>query len=221
MKKNWFIEWLKIQWILSKARFQFFRGIYKIWHLRQPVISIFGGKRISSESEYYQQAYKLASLFAQHDIAILSGGGPGVMQAVNCGAFSVEREKKDGIKRTLGIGIVGVDDKFTNPCAQVIQVSDFFVRKWLLIRFSVGFVVFPGGIGTCNELFELLDLMKLYKLPTFPVVLIGTKYWEPLLTWYLKSGLANDYIPARCADLFVVTDDIEQAFKIMHPRCQH
>lgn len=219
MKRFWLFEWLSVVWLLIKAMGQFFYCLYKMSRMQGQIISMFGGKGVAIDHAYAKSAYDLASLCVQHELSILTGGGPGIMEAANCGATSTDRrDKKQTL--TLGLGVAGVDADFVNPCVKVIRVCDMFIRKWLLIRYSSAFVIFPGGIGTAAELFAMLDLVKLRKLPQRPVVLIGSAYWQPLVDWYAQA-IKFGTISARCADFFVVTDDINEALRLLHPTCKH
>ena len=165
------------------------------------------------ESLLAEQASTLSYRLASEGCAILSGGGPGLMQAANCGAYKAAQEKADGKKRTLGIGVDDLDPSFKNGCGSpFIRAPYFFVRKWLLVNYTEAFVIFPGGIGTVDELFEVLNLMKIGTLPVRPIVLVGTTFWEPLISW-IKYSTTLGYIPERCDDMLIITDDIEEAFK--------
>ncbi len=220
MKRNWFFEWIRIYYELTVARWNFFKALHAVSRLKTPIITVFGGtmfggKGSSYENNYEKEAYELARKCVEHGFSILTGGGPGIMEASNCGAASIAK------KRTLGISVQGIDKDYKNPCAAVVHVSDFFVRKWLLMRYSSGFIIFPGGIGTAEELFELLNRMKYGKTPELPVVLIGTKYWHSLVDWYKNSGLKYGIIPEQCSHYLRITDDINEAFKIVNSNYNH
>ena len=216
MKINWVKESFLLFYDCIIAGFHFIRGVYTLSRLEQPIISIFGGKRAPQENGYTKQAYDLARMLAKQNISVLTGGGPGIMEAANCGAASIEKEKKDNKRRTVGIGVRGVDAEFVNPCAYVFHTRYLYIRKWLLMHYSRAFIVFPGGIGTCEELFELLDLMKLEKIKQYPVILIGSAYWRDVLNWYNEAGIKQGYIPAQAKDFITVTDDINQAYSIIN-----
>ena len=190
----------------------FLKGFLILARISVPTVTFFAGKGALLESEVGQQVYQLARLLVKNNISVLTGGGPGLMEAANCGAASVQSKKNKTM--TLGIGVSNVDSKFVNKCAYVIKVPYFFIRQWLLVRYSQAFIVFPGGIGTADELFETLNLMKLDKIPRVPMILIGTRYWQPLVDWY-KQAHAQKFIPEHAKDLFVVVDDINQAFEIV------
>ena len=193
-------------------------SFFRLARIPMPMITVFGGAKEHRTKNYYQQAYDLSRRFAENGISIATGGGPGIMVAANCGAYSVK--EKENSARTIGIAVDGVDEDFINPCTDLLRVDYFFMRKWLLIRYSVGFVVFPGGIGTIDELFELLNLIKHHRVPELPIVLIGTEYWKPLLDLLHNSALKSGLIDERLTKLFMVTDDLDEAFSVVHESCK-
>jgi len=208
---NLFIHSVRVGWQLMCS----FLSLSK---LHMPVVTIFGGAKEDKKGKYAKDAYAIARKFVEHEISVLTGGGPGIMEAANCGAISIKRECKHGRSFTKGIGVTGVDTWFISSCYYpTISVSYFFMRKWLLIRYSVGFVIFPGGVGTMDELFDLLNLLKHHKIPPFPVVLIGKEYWKPLMTWFTESAFKNGFIEdKRLLQLFTITDDIDEAFSLVY-----
>ena len=210
---NIFTHSIKVGWELT-------RSFMQLSQLHMPCITIFGGAKEDKEKVYAKKAFALAKKFVEHDIPVLTGGGPGIMESVNCGAASGYDRAKNGKKYTIGISVKGVDTWFESSCFyNIIHVNYFFMRKWLLTRYSVGFVVFPGAIGTMDELFDLLNLMKNHKIPEFPVILIGKDYWSHLINWFqssLEAGMLNE----RLANLFIVTDDIDDAFAIVYESCK-
>jgi len=196
-----------------KNAYSWMRGSFVMHKLAQPVVTIFGGTRPRKEDPFVEQAYALAYLLAKNNYAVLTGGGPGMMQAANCGAAQARHDGAKGI--TLGIGVRGIDASFKNPCAKVYNASSFFVRKWLLTNYSCGFIIFPGGIGTADELFDTLNIMKHRVLSRVPMVLIGTEYWQPLIDWLSNSGVKDGFIKPEYLDAFYVTDSLEEAFQII------
>lgn len=211
---NIFTHSITVGWQLMRSFLGFSR-------LHMPVIAIFGGAKEGKEGKYAKQAFALARKFIENDISVATGGGPGIMEAANCGAASVYKKHEKGKPGTLGIAVSGIDTWFVSSCYYpTLRVDYFFMRKWLLVRYSVGFVIFPGGIGTMDELFDLLNLLKHHKIPEFPVVLIGKEFWKPLVSWFKDSALKGGFLDERLANLFVVTDDIDEAFKIVHESCK-
>lgn len=209
------LESLKLLFASIRSLFGMVRGLYWLSRLNPPIITIFGGRSAGALALYAQQAHDVAQLCVERDFAVLSGGGPGMMQAANCGAFEGSLKKKYKPICTFGIGVRGVDDNYVNVSAPVLRVDSFFTRKWLLTRYSSAFIVFPGGIGTADELFEVLNLMKLGKLETKPVILFGSAYWQPLVTWFESSGIHQGFIAQHNRKLFHVTDDVQGVMNII------
>ena len=207
-----------VSWIITHAIYvaaQLIRCGYLLGKVQMPAVTIWGGTRANQDDAYAQKAFTLAQQCVRKNISILTGGGPGIMEAANCGAASESSTSESGKKVTAGIGVVSVDAEYDNPCVSVIRVDYFFIRKWLLIRNSIAFVIFPGGIGTADELFELLNFMKHDKVPKLPIVLIGVAYWQPLIDWMHNSAVAHDFIKSEWIDSMVVTDDLERALGII------
>lgn len=199
-------------WHLIKEALQIVHGIWHITGLPTSCITIFGGSKLPKDTLYTKMAGDLARKLVEHNFSILTGGGPGIMEAANCGAAEA-----GGSTRlvTLGFSIYGmVDEQLTNRCvsedSKHITLNYFFARKWLLMQYSVGFCVFPGGLGTMDELFDLLNLMITHKLPYAPVVLIGSDYWKTYQLWLAKAHehqlIARDREPE-----VLITDSIDEA----------
>lgn len=202
---------------------QLMRGIWHINRLPRPIVTIFGGTRAHQTSPYALQAHELAQLLGEHDISIITGGGPGIMQAATCGASHVVH--KDNLIYSIGIMVRGLDRDWLEESPVMlskenITVEYFFARKWLMVNYSVAFAVFPGGFGTLNELGEVLTLMQTKKLSGVPVILIGKKYWEPLITWFHDTVLKEGMISQQEFDLLFVTDDIYEALEYIKKRCE-
>lgn len=194
---------------------QLLYGVFKISKLKRPMITIFGGSQLRNNDFYFTKAYELAALFVEHDISILTGGGPGIMEAANCGATS----KKGMVIKSIGIGVEGLAEK-PNICAQEYFVLHyFFARKWLLTRFSKGFVAFPGGFGTLDELFEIMVLIQTEKMRPFPIVLFGVSYWNPLIKWLQEKPLKGGLLHIKNLDFLMITDDVQQAFLHAKKEC--
>lgn len=218
--------WRKFQcyWVLFtsliKTTFQLIYGVWKVSWLPEPIVTVFGGARLKQEDFYAQQAHELSHRLAQANISVITGGGPGIMEAANC-AISHEQAKKIRA-HTLGITVKGLGGKEpVNECAkEYIVMSYFFARKWLMINFSVAFAVFPGGFGTMDELAEVVTLMQTEQLPGVPVVLVGVEYWQPFMDWLTNSALKNDLISKEDLNLIRVTDDLDEAFSLLQGRCE-
>jgi uncharacterized protein (TIGR00730 family) len=185
------------------------RYMYCLWYISQlnkPIITIFGGKRTKSDSKYYELAYELAGKLVKSGLSILTGGGPGVMEAAIRGSIAQNK-----MERCLGIEVIGLDSSHVAECKQkTIYASDFAERKKLLINYSDGFVAFPGGLGTIDEITEVLNLIKTYKIKKKPVILIGTEYWNSFSAW-VHLAEEQDYIAPEHKGLIKITDDINSA----------
>ncbi len=207
----------KVSIQLLGINFQIIRGLWKIGKLPRPCVSIFGGSRNFEHEDYYRDlASHAAHLLVHNDISIITGGGPGIMEAANCGAHATP----DNIQRTLKVVITGLaHDEAPNPCpGEIIAVSDFFARKWLLIDYSIGFIIFPGGIGTLDELSDLMNLMDTGKIKPRTVVLIGTEYWKPYKAFY-DQAKAQNFLSKKSINP-IITDDIEYAVKLIVTHCE-
>lgn len=205
---------------LFKTTWQLLYGVHRVSQLEQPIVTIFGGARVKQGSEFGRQAHELAHMLIKDEISVITGGGPGIMEAANCGASHELREQLR--LRNIGVTVAGLDDKEElNKCAQEQIVMDyFFARKWLLINYSVAFAIFPGGFGTLDELAEVVTLMQTKKLPGVPVVLIGKEFWQPLIDWLSEQPLKHGLISKEDLELLHVTDDLVVAHRILKERCE-
>jgi uncharacterized protein (TIGR00730 family) len=168
-------------------------------------VSIFGSARTSPDDPYYAAARRTAYLLARADYAIITGGGPGIMEAANRGA-------RDGKGRSIGCNIELPYEQQPNPYIDtLINFRYFFVRKTMFIKYSLGFIIFPGGFGTLDELLEALTLIQTGKISHFPVVLFGRDYWGGLFRWLRETVLANGKIAAPDLELMQLTDDPDAA----------
>lgn len=204
-----------VWWRMIYTSFSAAHGVLKILKLHQPIVTVFGGSHIAADSVYAHAAYDFAALCAHENISILTGGGPGIMLAANCGATRTAREKDAEVPITLGIEVKGLDEWFRNVCAEVFTVDTFSVRKKLLVNYSVAFVVFPGGIGTADELFDVLNLIKNKKIKQVPVILVGVDYWNPMVVWFKERLLREGMVSESFFDYFLITDDIAYAFGVI------
>jgi len=196
---------------------QVFYGSWKVSKLPQPVVSIFGGARFDQKDFYAEQAHQLAQSFVARGVSVLTGGGPGIMEAANCGVFYANGQHKG---KTMGIGVKDLGEEGPNHCVQeYFELDYFFARKWLLTHYSVAFVVFPGGFGTLDELAEVLTLIQTNKLKRVPIVLIGTEFWEPFFNWVIKEALKHKTVSQKDVDLLILTDDLDQALSIIANAC--
>lgn len=212
-------------WHMIGVNVRLLHGMWKLTRLPQPAVTFFGGARLTSDSPYAQKARALAKMLAGEGFSIITGGGPGIMEAANLGAMEYLRECQEGGAckygfGSFGIGLTRLNDEEMNPNLQdYIVMEHFFERKWLLVRYSVGFAVFPGGFGTYDELFEVLVLMQCHRMPNTPVVLVGVSFWTPFQTWVKEHAIKEGLLEEKYLDLFVITDDVEEAFCLIQGRC--
>ena len=192
-------------------------GAWRIARLPQPVVSIFGGSRLKRTSKYVEWAEALSRNLVAREISVLTGGGPGIMEAANCGAFRKDFHRV----HTMGIGVSNLpNEQSINPCVRDFMITDYFpIRKFLLVQYSYAYVVFPGGFGTLDELAEVLTLLQTKKLASAPVILMGEEYWSNLVTW-IERAVKEGLITADHATMITVTDDIEKATTILVTNCQ-
>ncbi|MCS6976094.1 MAG: TIGR00730 family Rossman fold protein [Gemmatales bacterium] len=172
-------------------------------------ITFFGSARFPESHPMYAVARELARRLAEAGFAIVTGGGPGIMEAANRGA-------RDANGLSIGCNIELPYEQKLNPYVTVaVNFRYFFVRKTMLVKYSEGFVLFPGGFGTLDEMFEALTLVQTGKLGLFPIVLFGRQYWKGLTDWLRHTVLAEGAISPEDLDLFLVTDSIDEAFSFL------
>ncbi|KKP36154.1 MAG: hypothetical protein UR26_C0001G0198 [candidate division TM6 bacterium GW2011_GWF2_32_72] len=205
-----------ILWYSFKVMFQVIRGVWGISKLPQPVVTIFGGSRFKQDNFYAKKAFDLGHMLAQNEISVITGGGPGIMEAASCGAAV----NNDGHVHSLGIGVKGLEEELLNHCSPVILTEYFFARKWLLVRYSSAFAVFPGGFGTIDEFSEILTLMQTKRIAKNTIVLIGVDYWKKFMEWMKESALKEGMIREKDFNLFVLTDDLDMALKLLCTACK-
>jgi uncharacterized protein (TIGR00730 family) len=195
-------------WRVLRIQAEFVEGFGALAELG-PAIAVFGSARIARNDPYYAQAEALGTALAREGFAVITGGGPGAMEAANKGAADA-----GGVSVGLGIELPfeeGVND-YVN---MGVNFRYFFARKTMFVKYSQGFVVLPGGVGTLDELFEAVTLVQTRKVTSFPVVLVGVDYWSGLLDWLRTTVLAQQKIAAADLDMLQLTDDIEEAVSIM------
>jgi uncharacterized protein (TIGR00730 family) len=170
-----------------------------------PAVTIFGSARVGRRNRYYAAARKVAQRLAEEGFAIITGGGPGIMEAANRGA-------KDGGGLSIGCNIELPFEQGLNEYIDLgMEFRYFFVRKTMFVKYAEGFVIFPGGFGTLDELFEALTLIQTGKVEHFPVVLYGKDYWGGLLGWIREKPLYEEKVSPEDLDLLTITNDVEEA----------
>ncbi len=205
-------DWQEIQsadsWKIFKIMSEFVEGFEKLARIG-PCVSIFGSARTEPGSKFYKLAEEIAFKLTQHGYGVITGGGPGIMEAANLGA-------KRGKGRSVGINIELPYEQEPNlfiDSDKLISFDNFFVRKVMFMKYAQGFIVLPGGFGTFDELFEALTLIQTEKIGRFPIVMVGKKYWEGLLKWVKEVMLDEKNISIDDMDLFVVVDTADEAVK--------
>jgi uncharacterized protein (TIGR00730 family) len=174
-----------------------------------PAVTIFGSARTPANNRYYKASMELGRELAKHNLAVITGGGPGIMEAANRGAARIHG-------KSVGLNIELPNEQGGNRFANVpIHFHYFFARKVCFVKYSIAFVFMPGGFGTLDEFFEVLTLVQTERIPRFPLILFGRKHWEGLLDW-LKATLGKGrFISPGDMNLITVTDDIEEASNII------
>ncbi|MGH3072311.1 MAG: TIGR00730 family Rossman fold protein [Gaiellaceae bacterium] len=194
---------------------EFLGGFQKVLEIDRPAVSIFGSARVDEGSEPYVHARAIARLFAEAGFAVVTGGGPGVMEAANRGC-----QEAGGL--SVGFNIELPHEQGINPyCDVSMTFKHFYARKTMFVKAAEGFVIFPGGFGTLDEAFEALTLIQTGKVLDFPVVLFGSAYWKDLLDWIGDELLSHGTISAEDVQLLHVTDDVAEAVRLIVQGYEH
>ena len=189
---------------LLRIGLEFIRG-YRMLHFVGPCVTVFGSARIPEKDPAYALAREMGARLASAGFAVMTGGGPGIMEAANRGAWEV-----GGL--SLGVNIVLPHEQQVNRYVDVFTTFQyFFVRKVMLVKYSYAFVILPGGFGTMDEVFNTLTLMQTGKTGLFPVVLMGVAYWEPLIRFLREVMVPAGTIAAQDVDLMLLTDSPAEA----------
>ncbi|MBK9511526.1 MAG: TIGR00730 family Rossman fold protein [Cytophagaceae bacterium] len=206
--------WNEIQsqdsWQIFKAMAEFVQGYEKLAKIG-PSVSIFGSARTKPGTKYYTMAEEIAAKLVEKGYGVITGGGPGIMEAGNKGA----KEKRG---KSIGLNIVLPFEQVPNDYVdndKSINFDYFFARKVCFIKYSQGFVVLPGGFGTLDELFEALTLIQTKKIGRFPIVMVGTEYWAGLIDWVKSTMIAEGNIKPDDLNLIKVVDTAEEAAKVI------
>ena len=202
-------------WQILRIQAEFTKGFDTFSDLGSS-ISVFGSARLKEGTHWYNEAEKLGELLTTHDFGIITGGGPGIMEAANKGSHN------SGGK-SIGVGIELPFESGMNPFVDKgVENRYFFTRKVMFLKYSKGFVVFPGGMGTLDELFEALTLAQCGHNIQYPIVLVGKKHWSGLVDWIKGTLLEDGLISERDLDLFRIVDTAEEAVdKIMSYHDKH
>ena len=195
-------------WRVFKIMSEFVEGFESLKDIR-PSVSVFGSARSGFDPKYYSLAETISKNLSDLGFNIITGGGPGIMESANKGA-------KEGKSKSIGLNIKLPAEQHPNPYQNImLEFKYFFARKVMFVKYASGFVVFPGGFGTLDEFFEALTLMQTEKALRFPVICIGSEYWQGLFDWINEILLKNKAICNDDMELFCLTDDIEEAVQII------
>ena len=209
--KNWNEIKTNDSWSLFKIMSEFVNGYEKLSSIG-PCISIFGSARTPSNHPNYKLAVEIAKAVSESGYGIISGGGPGIMEAANKGA-----QEANGV--SVGLNIVLPFEQQSNPYIdkdKLIDFQYFFVRKVMFVKYAQGFIVMPGGVGTLDELFEAFTLLQTSKVNKYPIILVGVEYWNGLIEW-IKNRLLKDHnISPEDLDLIEVVETKDQVIECLN-----
>jgi uncharacterized protein (TIGR00730 family) len=208
MEKQFLIDDLKLgeSWRLFKIMGEFVDGVEAL-HDIGPAISFFGSARVKPDDPRYQKAEHLARLFAEHHFSVITGGGGGIMEAANKGAAEA-----GGV--SIGLNIILPHEQKPNAYANITQeFKYFFIRKVMFVKYAMAYIIFPGGFGTLDELFEAVTLIQTHRIKPFPVILVGTAYWTGLIDWIKAHLMQERMISPDDIDIIQVMDEPEAIVK--------
>lgn len=196
-------------WRIFRIQAELIDGIETLNDLG-PAVSIFGGARFKEDSPYYEAARKTAGLLTKENLAVITGGGPGIMEAANRGCIEA-----GGV--SVGLNIELPHEQSANPYQnRSMSFRYFFIRKLMFVKYAMAYVIFPGGFGTMDEFFESLTLIQTNKIRRFPVILYGSEFWSGLIKWVRDKMLEEGCIAADDMGLFQVIDEPAQAVEIIN-----
>ena len=195
-------------WRMFRIISEFTEGFDRLSDLGYAV-SIFGSARLKSDNPYYQQSIEIAQRLAKEDFAIITGGGPGVMEAANKGAYESD-------VKSVGLNIRLPQEQVPNSYQDLIlDYRYFFVRKVMFVKHSMGYVCMPGGFGTMDEFFESLTLMQTEKIYPMPLILFGVEYWQGLIDWMMTSMVPAGTVRESDFEYITLTDDMDEVVSTM------
>ncbi|TDI72864.1 MAG: TIGR00730 family Rossman fold protein [Bacteroidetes bacterium] len=210
-KKNWNEIKTNDSWAIFKIMGEFVNGFERMSSIG-PCVTIFGSARTKPDDKYYKLAVRIAQKITHHGYGIITGGGPGIMEAGNKGAHLAGGA-------SVGLNIDLPYEQHDNPYIDGDKSLDFdyfFVRKVMFVKYSQGFVVMPGGFGTLDELFEAITLIQTNKIDKFPIILVGSEFWDGLMEWMKKTLLSNNSnISPDDLDLIHIVDNADEVIDIL------
>ncbi|MEQ8424576.1 MAG: TIGR00730 family Rossman fold protein [Cyclobacteriaceae bacterium] len=207
-------DWAEIKssdsWVIFKVMSEFVQGFEKLAKIG-PCVTIFGSARTKPDNTYYKMAEEIAFKLVHHGYGVITGGGPGIMEAGNKGAH-----RAGG--KSVGLNIFLPHEQkgniYIDP-EKLISFDYFFVRKVMFVKYSQGFIVMPGGFGTLDELTEALTLIQTKKIGRFPIVLVGRSFWEGVVDWFKDTLVKNGMIDKDDLELFNLVDTSDEAVKVI------
>ena len=208
MEKQYVVDALSKEesWRIFRIMAEFVESIEVLSNVHNAV-TIFGSARLQPEDKYYQMAEKLGQLLVQNGFSVITGGGPGIMEAANKGAAEAGGQ-------SVGMNIKLPFEQKPNPYANLrLDFKYFFVRKVMFVKYAVAYVILPGGFGTMDELFEALTLIQTKRIKSFPVILMGSSYWKGLIGWIRNTMSVEEKISKDDLNLISIIDDPAQVVK--------
>lgn len=210
-EKNWNAIKTYDSWQIFKVMSEFVQGFEKLSKIG-PCVSVFGSARTNSNNNYYKKAEEIGYLLTQKGYGVITGGGPGIMEAANKGA-------KRGQGKSVGLNIELPFEQSSNIFIdqdKLINFDYFFVRKVMFVKYAQGFIVLPGGVGTLDELFEAITLIQTHKIAKFPIILVGVNFWEGLLDWIKEILLDKEKnISKEDLNLLSIVETPKEAVQII------
>ena len=174
-----------------------------------PAVAVFGSSRMQPGSEYYEKAVSLGKMLSDSGFAVITGGGPGIMEGANKGA-------KQGKGKSVGLNIEIPSEQHPNEYQDIsLSFRYFFARKLMFVKYSIAFIIFPGGFGTMDELFEALTLSQTKKIGVFPIILFGKEYWQGLIDWFKTTLIKSNTIAPEDCGLISVVDEVHEVCNIL------
>jgi uncharacterized protein (TIGR00730 family) len=203
-------QYEKDVWSVFKIMSEFVDGYDRMMEIG-PCVSVFGSARLHPDNKYYEMAVDVSRKITELGFGVITGGGPGIMEAGNKGAREAGGKS---VGLCIELPFEEQANRFVDPRYN-IKFRYFFARKTVFIKYAQSFVVFPGGFGTLDELFESLTLMQTHKINRFPVILVGVSFWKGLIDWIRDTLVAQGTISEGDMDLFTLTDDVDEVIDII------
>ncbi len=201
-------------WKIFQIMAEFVEGFERLARIK-PSVSMFGSARTHPDSEYYQRAERIARALSDSGFSVVSGGGPGIMEATNKGAYL-------GKSPSIGLNIQLPKEQVSNDYQNIsLRFRHFFSRKVMFVKYASAYVVLPGGFGTLDELAEILTLVQTERTRRIPIILVGSSYWAGLVEWFKKTLVAEGAISAMDLDLFQVLDEPEEVVEAIFRYYEH